>query len=305
MQGRKPAHSTMVDNLTSRYGQLNIAAQDDGFQQTPSRKKRASVTFHPNTLQDKNSQRYPQGPPGREVLKTNQSRPGGTADSGSTPNNPWKANQGPPSKAASYAMDVAEAFKRWGVRVTNALTLVTSTSVSAFQPSKPGYCANMSYLSFHLGDILWAPWVVPCLDPQAISAEDSHSQDNFVYSASTGPITSKMRPLICSGIYKTHLVCYPICTSGGNGLANKPDYQKALALPLLMTRAEKRNSIRDCYDKALTARREGDAATEALLATSLDAIELTRSADTCASCRKFRPHTAVEEWACERMRFEH
>lgn len=110
--------------------------------------------------------------------------------------------------------------------------MVGSTTVGDFVPAHGKFKVGMKYHSFSIGDIIWAPWVVSGLDPKAVKLDNPQSFKNFTWVESAGPVTGKMKPMIISGIYKDHLVCYPIHTSGGNGLSYKDPYKKSLCLPV-------------------------------------------------------------------------
>lgn len=230
-----------MNSLNARLGNLDIANDaEDGFQEVVSKKSRNSVSFAPtysprnlnaNLASNARSRIPPPLQSSQNSSNTAYRGPRGQASSRAARGN-WREPQSAPSIAASYTMDIEEAFKQWGVNVARAVTGQTSTSVSAHHP-KVGTCnANMHHALIHPGDIAWAPWVVSCLDAAALIKDNPKSQDNFAWAVSTGPITAKMKPMIISGIYKEHLICYPIHSAGGNGLDRKHDYQKSLSVRL-------------------------------------------------------------------------
>lgn len=98
--------------------------------------------------------------------------------------------------------------------------LIGNTSISAHgHHLSSEFQIGKKYAMFDVGDIVWGPWVVSCIDPDALSEEDKYR--GFAWADSVGPITGKYKPIIVSAIYKTHLVGFPVHTSDGKGLRGK------------------------------------------------------------------------------------
>lgn len=252
-----------VNNLASKIGNMSLGGVANSNQQIPNTFGKQFVPFRPMNAsqtgysQRVNAQRYPMGPPSqsgyshytnnqrypmgppshsKQQGNMNSNRVGNNAQNQpSPPNCSMQLNsQAAPSNTGTYVkkeFDVA--LQMWSQGQEQAVSRLSNTSVSTYKPSYGNSKTNMHHSLIKIGQILWGPWVVPSQDPNAISKDDPNSLNNFAFNKSVGPMCGKGKPMIVSGVYKTHLVCYPIHTSGGAGLENKLDYQKSLCLPVI------------------------------------------------------------------------
>jgi len=102
-----------------------------------------------------------------------------------------------------------------GSAVPSRAGTATSTYIS------PYHFSNNNYKKFLPGQVFWAPFIVPNLNPSALETDE-----DIVQTINTGPWNAKFRPMIALAKFIDHMVCLPMFTHQGNGWENKKRMEK-------------------------------------------------------------------------------